>query len=391
MDNKKIVELLAGELEISPAELENYKSELNEIGLTSLKFISFIVKLEEKFDIEILDSDLLMDNFITIDKLFGTLKKYFSEPQVTKKCLILDADGVLWKGISGEDDIVIDVEVLAFQSVLKDLYRRGVLLCICSKNENFLIERSLEHPKMLLTKENFACITANRNDKVTNIRAISDELNMTLDAMAFVDDSDYELGFVGINLPEVECIKLDYSDSSVIERITSIFSDVQPTSDLNRTQLYHEQKEREKDKLRFTSPEEYNSSLMTRVRVARAELAQCARLSELSSRTHQFNLSAKSYTEDELQRMLANEACDIFVLDAADKYGDMGIVGMAVLRDNVIEAFMLSCRVFDRGFDYMLLDAVKSASAQQISGIYTATEKNKRFADFYKSNGVATV
>ena len=174
MDKKKIIELLAEEMEVPSEELENYESELSEMGLTSLKFISFIVKLEEEFDIEILDSDLLMSNFITLDKLFCTLKKYFSEPQVTKKCLILDADGVLWKGISGEEDIVIDDEVLAFQAVLKDLYRRGVLLCICSKNEDFLIERSLKNPKMLLATENFACITANRNDKVTNIRYISD-------------------------------------------------------------------------------------------------------------------------------------------------------------------------------------------------------------------------
>ena len=212
-----------------------------------------------------------------------------------------------------------------------------------------------------------------------------------MDAVVFVDDSDYELGFVGMNLPEMECIKLDYSDGTVIDHITSLFSDVQPTSDLNRTQLYLEQKAREKDKLRFTSTEEYNSSLMTRVRVARAELGQCARLSELSARTHQFNLSAKSYTEVELQRMITGGQCDIFVLDAADKYGDMGIVGMAVLRDDVIEAFMLSCRVFDRGFEYTLLDAIKSAASGQISGIYTATEKNKRFADFYKSNGVITL
>ena len=66
MNKQKIIALLAEALEILPEELEKYQSEtpLTEIGLTSLKFISFIVKLEEAFDIEILDSDLMFEKFL---------------------------------------------------------------------------------------------------------------------------------------------------------------------------------------------------------------------------------------------------------------------------------------------------------------------------------------
>ena len=393
MNKQKIIALLAEALEILPEELEKYQSEtpLTEIGLTSLKFISFIVKLEEVFDIEILDSDLLLENFLTTDKMFLTLQKYFIDEHPMKKCLILDADGVLWKGISGEEDILIDKQVLDFQTHLLNLYDRGVLLCVCSKNEDFLIDHSFENPNMLLKKENFVIILSNRTDKVTNICAIADRLNLSLDSMVFVDDSDYELGFVEVNLPDVQCIKFNYYNTYVTEKISKPFADIQATSDINRTQLYLEQKSREKEKLRFTSVEEYNASLMTNAVVERAKAEDCARLAELSSRTHQFNLSARSYTEDQLNEMLANPEYNIFSLSVDDKYGKIGIVGMAVLKKSVIESFMISCRAFNRGFEFMLLDEIKKTSDVPLEGRYIMTDKNKRYASFFADNGVNTI
>ena len=373
---------------MSPSELLLYKGELTDIGLTSLQFVSFIVKLEQAFDIEILDSDLLISKFITIDMLFGTLEKYFTTSESMKKCLILDADGVLWKGISGEDDILIDKEVLAFQSLILKLYERGVLLCVCSKNEKFLIDTSFAKPNMILKKENFVLIVANRENKEKNIRNIANELNLPLDSMVFIDDSDYELGFVSANLPEVMCIKFNYSDMSTIEFVASIFSSVAPTSDLNRTRLYVEQKGREKERAKFASIEEYNKSLMTKVIVEKPDEKCIDRLVELSARTHQFNLSAKSYTAKQLRYMLANDEYNIFALRVSDKYGDMGIVGMTVERQGTIEAFMLSCRAFDRGLELALLEKLKATNVGMLRGLYTPTDKNQRFAKFYLDNGV---
>ena len=393
MDKEKILSLLSEHLEIVSEQLEaySYESPLMDLGLTSLKLISFIVELEELFGIEIYDSDLLFENFSTLEKTFDTLKKYFVKDISIKKCLVLDADNVLWKGISGEEDIVIDNQVLDFQNALLDLYHRGVLLCVCSKNEEFLVDRSFLENEMPLNKEHFVCFIANKSDKVTNICAIAENLNLSLDSMVFVDDSDYEMGFVSVNLPEVECIKFDYSDMSVAKRITELFEGVQMTSDLNRTKLYSEQKFREKEKLKFTSVEEYNASLLTQAVVSRARQKDCARLAELSVRTHQFNLSAKIYTEDQISEMLTSSEYEVLSLDAEDKYGKMGIVGMAVLKEGIIEAFMLSCRVFDRGFEFVLLDALKKASSKTLSGVYVATDKNKRYSRFYTDNGVNTI
>ena len=391
MNKEKIINLLVEELEIPYSELSEHKGYLTDIGLTSLKFISFIVKLEQEFDIEILDSDLLLDKFTTLENLFDTLKKYFAPSSSMKKCLILDADGVLWKGVSGEDDILIDSDVLKFQTLLEDLYQKGVMLCVCSKNEEFLINDSFNDPDMLLTKEHLVYTVANRQDKVTNIKSIVKALNISFDAVVFVDDSDYELGFVSANLPEIECIKFDYSDMSVIKTISEFFSKIAPTTSLNRTQLYIEQKEREKDKLKYTSIDEYNKSLLTEVTIERADEKCIERLSELSIRTHQFNLSAKSYTAEDLHNMLTNDTYSIFTLRVRDKYGDMGIIGMAILKEDLIEAFMISCRAFDRGLETLLLEKLKSTTLKTLQGVYTPTNKNKRFAEFYAENGVIQI
>ena len=392
MDKGKIVILLAEILEIPVDELMySTHTPLIDNGLTSLKFISFIVRVEETFGIEIFDSDLLLEKFQTIDDVFETLGKYFSTDHSIKKCLVLDADGVLWKGISGEENVVIDKQVLDFQAALIDLYHRGVLLCICSKNESAFIESSFLHPNMLLKKEHFVDIIANRVDKATNMRAISEKLNLPLDCMVFIDDSDYEIGFVTANFPEIECVKFNYSSHTQIEQVTDIFSNMQVTSNPNRTQLYLEQRAREKEKVKSTSVKEYNASLMTNVVVSRAGVVDCVRLAELSQRTNQFNLSARRYTEEELHSILTNDSYQVFLLAANDKYGDMGIVGMAILKGTIIESFMLSCRVFERDFELVLLNALKEVTGKQIQGIYVATEKNQRYAQFYPENGVDVI
>ncbi len=365
---------------------------LTEIGMTSLSFISFIVKLEEETNIEVLDSDLIFENFSTINKLCETLSKYFPDAHPIKKVLILDADNVLWKGISGEETIVIDNAVLKFQKLLLDFYEKGVLLCLCSKNQPNLIEQTFTSPQMLLNKEHFAVFLANRQDKASNLQTIANELNLSSDSFVFADDSDYELGYIQLNFPDVECIKIDYdAPIGFCEKLSNLFSNVQASSDLNRTQLYREQKEREKEKHRFTSVQEYNDSLKTQISCQNAVIDDCARLSELSIRTHQFNLSNKQYSQEELQKLIVDPDYIVLSISVQDKYGDMGIVGMAVVHQTTIEAFMLSCRVFDRDLEHVLLNKIKQSVHSPLYGVYTPTDKNQHFANFYSNNEVTVI
>ena len=391
MNQHVIFKCLSEILEKDPSEISEFdpNQSLLDIGMTSLRFISFIVKLEEELNIEVLDSDLIFENFETIEKLLKTLSKYFHHEEQIKKVLVLDADNVLWKGVSGEEPTVIDDHILLFQQTLLELCERGVLLCLCSKNQPENVDKAFTMPRMLLKKEHFAAFFANRKDKASNIRNIAEELNLSTDSFVFVDDSDYELGFVGINFSDIECLKIDHnSPNNVCERLSSLFAHVTPTSSLNRTQLYREQKEREKEKHRFTTVQEYNASLETHITCGRARPDECARLSELSVRTHQFNLSNRQYTREDIEAMLADPGYTVLSLSVRDKYGDMGIVGMAVAHETTIESFMLSCRVFDRDLEYVLLNEIKKHVNSQLYGIYVPTDKNRQIASFYQENGV---
>ena len=393
MNKEVILQCLSEILEISRKELDelDFKTPLEDVGFTSLKFITFIVQIEEALKIEVLDSDLLLEKFSTLENSFATLSKYFPDERKLKKVLILDADNVLWKGISGEEAIIIDDDVINFQKYLSDLYDNGVLLCLCSKNQTRFIEESFALPDTILKKQHFAVFVANQKDKVTNIKFIAEALNLSSDSFVFVDDSDYELGYVSAMLPDVECVKFTYPPFDSVQIISKHFSAVQKSSDINRTKLYHEQKEREKEKNHFSSVDEYNLSLNTCVLCKEAGSEECSRLSELSIRTHQFNLSNREYTKEELEKLICDANYKIFSLSAQDKYGDMGIVGMAVVNQNIIEAFMLSCRVFGRDFEKTLINKIKEDLAAPLLGVYIRTDKNYSYSDFYKDNGVKTI
>ena len=369
MKTETILQCLSETLQKPLPQIQNLdpNTELIELGMTSLSFIAFIVKIEEALGIEVLDSDLIFENFSTLHKLFQTLAKYFPNQAPIKKVLVLDADNVLWRGVAGEESIVIDQSIIQFQRLCIALYERGVLLCLCSKNQLHLIEQAFAETQMLLKKEHFAVLLANEKDKASNLYTIADELNLSPDSFVFADDSDYELGFI------------------------ALFEHVQPTSELNRTQLYREQKEREKEKHRFTSVQEYNASLQTKVCCQKATADGCARLSELSARTHQFNLSGKQYTPEELQALLNAPDHLVLSLSVQDKYGDMGTVGMAVVQGTTIEAFMLSCRVFDRDLELVLLNEIKQRVGKALQGVYLPTDKNRRFEGFYSDNGVIVI
>ena len=392
MNQNKILNILSDILEIDTDTLTALDKDKNllDLDFSSLKFITFIVAVEEEFGIEILDSDLIFDNFSTLNKITHMLKKYLSN-NVFKKVLITDADNALWRGISGEEEILIDQNVEKYHSLLSNLYERGVLLCICSKNEENNIQNALTNTSLTLNRDHFVIIKANRNDKVSNIKDISDELGLSIDSFVFVDDSDYELGYVNLNFPQITTIKADFSNMTFLNKISELFDHVHDTSGLNRTQAYHDQKQREKEKHRFTTVEEYNESLETVINCEKALSSEYERIAELSQRTNQFNLSNARYTSGELERMALTKEYAIYSLSVKDKFGDMGIVGAAVVFKNTIEAFMISCRAFDRGIEKHLIDKIKKDLATEISGIYIKSDKNKRFENFYRNNGVKAI
>ncbi len=390
MDKDKILEILADILDINSAELKKMPEtvKLTELELTSLQFIQFIIAIEEKFNIEVLDSDLIMSNFETLENLYKTLTKYFFKEITLKKVLICDCDNVLWHGISGEEEIYTDSLTEKFQNTIIDLYNKGVLICLCSKNTEENITSAFSTLSMPLNKNHILLSKINFNDKASNIKELANELNLSFDSFVFVDDNPYELDLVSAIIPEITVVQANYPSEAFIEEIKLYFK--AGTSDFNRTEQYRNQKERESQRQRFSTPQEFNASLKTKFTCTNAHIEQASRISELSMRTNQFNLSSSRYTENEIISLINNKEYSLYTLSVTDKYGDMGIVGAAIVKNGaaVITDFFLSCRVFGRDFEKVLIDKIKSDFAYPISGIYRRTDKNLRFAHFYTENGV---
>lgn len=391
MNKNKILEILSKTLGTDEEKFAEMPADTNlaDLGLSSIQFIQFVVALEEEFEIEILDSDLILSNFETLEILYQTLEKYFSSKKILKKVLICDCDNVLWHGISGEEEIYTDDLTDKFQEVLIDLYNRGVLICLCSKNEPENIKVAFSSLKMPLNEDCILISKINLTNKATNIKEIALELNLSTDSFVFVDDSEYELDLVAAIIPDVTTILADYSDVTFIETVNAHFENT--STDINRTKQYKEQKEREKAKKQFSTAEEFNASLKTKIICEIANSSQALRISELSHRTNQFNLSNARYSEKDVETLLNNENCHIYVLSAKDKYGDMGLIGCTIVKNKskpIITDFFMSCRVFGRGFEKVLLNNIIADFGDNVQGVFNMTDKNKRFKNFYTDNGV---
>ena len=389
-----LLQLLSEISDIPVAELSHMdkNTQLVDIGITSIDFVQLIVKIEDVFDIEIEDSDFTQDNFKNMEQMQITIERYVKAKYSGIKCIILDCDDVLWKGVFGEESIVIDKEVLFFQQCVCRIKNKGVLLCLCSKNDIQNISEALNNKKMLLNEEDFAVIKANDNPKYLNIEQIAKEINFSLDNILFVDDSKYELGFVKSELDELKTLLVDYNSPLFLD-IFKCISEIIHSSDVDRLKLFKDQLKREKVRYASNTVDEYNRSLETQHYIRIANTTDIYRLAELSQRTNQFNLSNTHYTQDELELILKDIRYSVFLMEAKDIYGDMGIISMVVLNKSTstIEAFSLSCRVFGRNFELEMIEFIKENNNCNLYGIYCDNQKNTKFKSFYTDNGIILI
>lgn len=180
-----------------------------------------------------------------------------------------------------------------------------------------------------LSLDDFVIAKINYRDKATNIKEISQELNLSLDSFVFLDDSAYELGLVSSLLPQVSVIQANYNDLSFIQSINDFFA--QSTNSIDRTRQYKEQKAREKEKARFATVEEYNRSLESKAVFSPATMESASRIAELTQRTNQFNLSGKRYTEEEILSLINEGKIGFLFFLFPDKYRRYGNCGRSYL------------------------------------------------------------
>lgn len=334
---------------------------------------------------------------IFCDIIRDTLGKY-------KKCLVLDCDNVLWGGVLeevGMNGIKLDTtfpgnQYLHFQKELIKLHQCGVILTLCSKNnEDEVLEVIRTHPFMVIKEEHVAAYRINWNNKVDNIKQISDELNISLSDMVFVDDSEFEIGIVSESLPEVTTIHLPVKrpyEYSVHIKNCGFFKTSNLTGDdLLRNSTYQNERKRKKEREKYFNYEEYLNSL--EIKLASSEVTQftASRISQLSYRTNRCNLSCKKISTEEV--IYYSQQPDYWVrcFELSDKFGDYGFVGAMIINITddslIIEGFYLSCRALGKNVEKMMLDYLLSnleLKDRELTYIYKDNGKNHDVEVFIK-------
>ena len=325
-----------------------------------------------------------------------------------KKCLVLDCDNVLWGGIIGEDGLAgIQLGMTypgscyyEFQQEVLNLYNRGTILVLCSKNNiNDVLEVFEKHPDMVLKQEHFATFQINWEDKVSNLKKIAEDLNIGLDSLVFIDDCEMEVDLVRNSLPQVEVIHAAQNKIIELRDILASYEGFDTLTiseeDKMRGSLYRADLVRKELKEQCIDLNTYYKTLEMRLDIRFANDFSIPRIAQLTQKTNQFNFTTKRYSELDIKRLSDDRSSDVLYVKLRDKFGDSGIIGACILKyaENkaIIDTFLLSCRVLGRGVeDVVIANVLKLAKirgCQVVKGEYYATPKNSQVAGFYERKG----
>jgi FkbH-like protein len=329
----------------------------------------------------------------------------------TKKCLALDLDGTLWGGVLG-DDGVDGIEVAEtyrgeafheFQRVVKQIGSQGVLVAAVSKNNSELVRSVLrDHPRMTLRESDFVRVSANWRPKHENLAKLAEDLNVDVDSLVFVDDSRYECGLVSREIPEIAVVALDDEPALHVEKLLrdGWFDARELTAeDRSRSSKYLDELVRKDFLQSFDSVQDYLRELDVQVGLTKVIEPDIPRVSQLTLRTNQFNLTTRRLQPADVRRMADDPAWLVLAIHSRDRFGENGLVGAIFARrdgDAVhIDNLVLSCRVFSRGIEQACLASVlrhaRDTGAAAVFGSYRPTAKNGTVKDFYPRYGFVPI
>jgi FkbH-like protein len=325
----------------------------------------------------------------------------------TKKMLVLDLDNTLWGGVLAEDGpegIVLGGgdeggAYRAFQRVVRQLAAQGVLLAVCSKNEQNEVRATLaDHPGMVLREEDFAVIRANWRPKSDNVTDIAAVANLAPDSFVFVDDSAFECELVQAEHAGLAVVQVDGDPAlQPLALLSEGFFTVRELTleDRGRGQLYRIEAERQDFLSAIPSMQDYLAALDLHVTLRSAREADVTRVSQLTLRTNQFNLTTRRLEPAQVRELTQRDAKGVLIIEADDRFGGCGIVG-AVFTSTVdnsllLDNLLLSCRVFSRSIEtacvVALLEQARATGLRSVVGFHRPSAKNHRVAGFYPQHG----
>jgi FkbH-like protein len=326
----------------------------------------------------------------------------------SRKCLVLDLDNTLWGGVIGDDGLAgialgqgdgAGEAFVAFQRYVKSLRERGVILAVCSKNDDRNAREPFErHPEMVLKLSDIACFVANWNDKAANMRHIAKELNIGLDSLVFFDDNPAERAIVRNLVPEVAVPEAPADPADYVRALDQhrYFEAISLSAeDLRRTEYYRANAERAQIATNAADIDEFLRSLDMKAWIGPIGDMEMERSVQLIGKSNQFNLTTRRYSAADIQRMLDSADWDTRVVKLGDKFGDNGLISVVLTQAQgdslVVDTWLMSCRVLKRGVERLLLNELvtiaRTRGLRRIIGHYLPTPKNDLVKDHYRSLG----
>lgn len=326
-----------------------------------------------------------------------------------KKCLILDLDNTVWGGVVGDDGweniqighgLGIGKAFSEFQQWVKKLKNRGIIVCVCSKNDEDKAKEPFEkNPEMVLKLDDISVFVANWENKADNIRTIQSILNIGFDSMVFLDDNPFERNMVRENVPGVTVPELPEDPGEYLEFLytQNLFETASYSSaDKDRTKQYQVEAQRVATAKKFTNEGDFLKSLEMVSEVSGFTSFNTPRVAQLSQRSNQFNLRTVRYTEDQITAIENDPKQKGFAFTLEDKFGDNGLIAVVILQEKdtetlFIDTWFMSCRVLKRGMENFTLNTIveyaKANDYKKIIGEYLPTPKNVMVAEHYTGLG----
>jgi FkbH-like protein len=341
--------------------------------------------------------DLAYNLSIIINSVFGK----------SKKCLVLDLDNTCWGGVIGDDGLsgiqigtetAVSEAFTSFQKYAKELKQRGITLAVCSKNDFINAKEGFAHPESILKFDDFSSFKANWDPKHQNIIDIAKDINIGIDSLVFIDDNPVERAIVISQTPSVAVPNIGVDVTQFIDYIdrNGYFEPISLSADdINRSQYYKDNKRRFVEQATFESYDEFLESLDMNAEIKPFSSVYLDRITQLTNKTNQFNLTTKRFTSGEIANITnSNDYFKIYG-KLTDKYGDNGLIAITIgrIQDKQchIDLWLMSCRVLKRGMEFSMLDELvrqcKIKFIFEIIGYYFKSTKNNMVSDLYEKLG----
>lgn len=333
---------------------------------------------------------------------------------LTKKVLVLDLDNTLWGGIVGEDGVeglklgVTDAEGEAhtdLQRYARELRDRGVVLAVCSKNNDADAREPFERSaEMVLKLDDIAVFRANWNDKATNLRDIAAALELGTDSFVFLDDNPTERAWVRSQLPEVMVPEIGSDAAHYLPRLQRHHAfDALSLSEEDRLRAADYAANARRSELMKSAGniEEFIANLQMSATVAGIDEMNLPRAAQLVNKSNQFNLTTRRYTEEQLRAAASEPGTVVRTFKLRDRFADNGLIGVMIGRERPeasaldVDTWLMSCRVLGRRVEEFMVGVMMQAALDRgltrVTGRYLPTAKNGLVKDLYARLGFARV